>query len=72
MYDFKDKVVWITGASSGIGESMTYLLSKLGAKIILSARNGEKLNIIAGNCKNSKEHLVLKLDLENNKNLDPA
>jgi len=71
MYNFNDKVVWITGASSGIGENMAYLFSKLGAKIILSARNEEKLNIIAGNCNNSKDHLVLKLDLENNQNLDP-
>ncbi len=42
--NFKDKVVWITGASSGIGEALANELNNLGAKLILSARNEEKLN----------------------------
>ena len=35
---FKDKVIWITGASSGIGESLVYELEKHGAKLIISCR----------------------------------
>eukprot|EP00731_Ephydatia_muelleri_P021956 Em0014g547a len=37
------KVVWITGASSGIGEALSYELSSLDVKLILSARSEDKL-----------------------------
>lgn len=42
----KDKVVVITGASSGIGEAMARLYSKMGAKVVLGARNEEKLSLL--------------------------
>ncbi len=41
--DIKDKVIIITGASSGIGEATALKLSKEGAKVVLSARRKEKL-----------------------------
>lgn len=37
--DFNGKVVWVTGSSSGIGEYLAYEFNKLGAHIIISARN---------------------------------
>ena len=37
--NFKNKVVWITGASSGLGEAMAKLFNELGAQLILSSRN---------------------------------
>ena len=40
------KVVVITGASSGIGEAMARLYSKMGAKVVLGARNEEKLSLL--------------------------
>lgn len=40
------KVVVITGASSGIGEAMARLYSKMGAKVVLGARNKERLAFI--------------------------
>ena len=43
----KDKVVIITGASSGIGEATAKLLASKGAKIVLGARREEKLKQIA-------------------------
>ena len=43
----KGKVVVITGASSGIGEAMARLYSKMGAKVVLGARNEEKLSLLA-------------------------
>jgi NADP-dependent 3-hydroxy acid dehydrogenase YdfG len=42
------KVVAITGASSGIGEATASLLAKCGAKLVLGARNPDKLNAAAG------------------------
>ena len=37
MNKFKNRVVWITGASSGIGEALLYKLAEMGAKIIAVA-----------------------------------
>lgn len=69
----KNKVVWITGASSGIGEALTYKLNQLGAKLILSSRNGEALYKVKANCKgNPLDIHVLPLDLENTESLPDA
>ena len=43
----KDKVIAITGASSGIGEAMARRLSSEGAKVVLGARRQERLQVIA-------------------------
>ena len=43
----KDKVVIITGASSGIGEASAKLLAGKGAKVVLGARRQDKLKQIA-------------------------
>ena len=49
--DFKDKVVLITGASSGIGKETAIEFAKLGANIILVARRKEKLEQVANELK---------------------
>jgi len=43
----KDKIVLITGASSGIGEEMANAFAKAGASVILIARNSDKLTQLA-------------------------
>ncbi len=68
--DIRNKVIWITGASSGIGEALTYKLNALGAKLILSSRNRESLYAVKNNCTiNPLDIHVLPLDLENTDSL---
>ena len=44
-----DKIVWITGASSGIGEATALRFAKEGWKVAVSARRVELLNKLAEN-----------------------
>ncbi|SNS86032.1 Short-chain dehydrogenase [Ekhidna lutea] len=63
MTKIKDSVVWVTGASSGIGEQLAYQLAEKGAKLIISARRKEELDRVKSNCK-SETVETLSLDLE--------
>jgi short-subunit dehydrogenase len=56
------KIVWITGASSGIGEALAYELSRKNCKLILSARNVEALERVKSNCVKA-EVAILAFDL---------
>ena len=47
MNAFKDNVVIITGASTGIGEELAYRLAQQGAKLVLTARRMNELNRVA-------------------------
>ncbi len=47
MSEFQDKVIVITGASSGIGEATARLFAEKGAKVVLAARRAEKGQEIA-------------------------
>ncbi|EDM76369.1 oxidoreductase [Plesiocystis pacifica SIR-1] len=69
---FSGKVVWITGASSGIGEALAIELAKRGASLILSARREAQLEAVRGRCERAREHLVLPLDLTETESLAPA
>jgi short-subunit dehydrogenase len=60
---FHQKVVWITGASSGIGEELARQLDRAGAQLILSARNVDKLNELKESLQHKEQHLVVQVDL---------
>jgi len=58
------KIIWITGASSGIGEALALKWAAPGIQLVLSGRNRKQLGIVAENCKNlGAEVLVLAFDL---------
>ena len=61
MADFADKVVWITGASSGIGEALAKAFAAEGASVILSGRRVEALQAVAGQL--DGESLVLPFEV---------
>ncbi len=50
MSEFKNKVVWITGASSGIGEALAYEVARQQATLILSARRIQELERVKAKC----------------------
>lgn len=62
MSAINNKVVWITGASSGIGEALAYELASKNCKLILSARNITMLEIVKSKC-SSTEVIILPFDL---------
>ncbi len=50
MANITGKVIWLTGASSGIGEALAYALARKKVKLILSARSKDELERVKGNC----------------------
>jgi dehydrogenase/reductase SDR family protein 7B len=70
MVHFENKVVWITGASSGIGMELALLLASIDARVVLSARNESLLNANKLKLKEPDRHFVLPLDLENSDSFD--
>lgn len=67
---YKNKVIWITGASSGIGEALAYAFAKRGAKLILSSRRKEALEEVKANCQENQDNIhILTLDLTETESL---
>lgn len=57
------KTIWITGASSGIGEALSYDLSAKDCNLIISSRKEEELQRVKGQCKNPNKVRIIPLDL---------
>ncbi|HPI92215.1 MAG TPA: SDR family oxidoreductase [Deltaproteobacteria bacterium] len=68
---YRDKVVWITGASSGIGEALAYAFAERGAHLILSARNEQRLMEVKSRCASPENHDAVTLDLEHSDAFEP-
>ncbi len=66
------KVIWITGASSGIGEALAKELSARGALLVLSARREAELRRVQASCQRADKHLVLPLDILDTDSFGPA
>ncbi len=58
------KTVWITGASSGIGEALAYALDKQNCKLILSSRREKELLKVQSHCSHKENIKIIPLDLQ--------
>ena len=59
------KIIWITGASSGIGEALVYALDSKNCRLIISSRKEEELQRVKTNCTHLKNIKIISLDLAN-------
>lgn len=62
--DFSNKVVIVTGASSGIGAGAAEYFSQLGAKVVITGRNDQKLSETAKKCKGEVLKLISDMNVE--------
>ena len=62
-FSLENKVIIVTGASSGIGAQCAIDCSKMGARVVLVARNEEGLKQILEQCEEPSRHIILPLDL---------
>jgi len=67
--DFRDRSIWITGASSGIGEALARAFHQAGAKLILSARREDELRRVQAACGGEPNTRVLPLDVSDAQSL---
>ena len=66
---YRNKRIWITGASSGIGEALAYAFAAEGAHIIISARRVEELERVMGGCDGAASVQIVPLDLQDYKSI---
>lgn len=75
-FEFADAVVWITGASSGIGAALAREMGRRGARLVLSARRESQLQTVRAQCVDAgvaeAAILVLPLDVEQHDHMPAA
>jgi dehydrogenase/reductase SDR family protein 7B len=69
MRQFQNEVVWITGASSGIGEAVAKAFNAEGAVVIISSRRREELERVKASCLDSDKVHIFPLDLTNGESI---
>lgn len=68
-FSLENKVIIVTGASSGIGAQCAIDCSKMGARVVLVARNEERLKQTLEQCEEPSRHMILPLDLSSSDGL---
>ena len=71
LVDFQEKVVLVSGASSGIGRAIAVMLGSQGARLILVGRNLDKLRRTSETLK-GVDYRMVKLDLSKTEDIMPA
>lgn len=69
-FSLEDKVILVTGASSGIGRAIAVECSKMGARVIITARSQERLNETLELMEQEKSHQVIVADLLKKEDLE--
>ena len=69
----RNRTIWITGASSGIGEALAHQLAEAGNRLIISGRNRDALERVKSELAKSEQEVELvELDLENSQSISEA
>lgn len=68
-FSLKNKTILVVGASSGIGQSIAIEISKMGAKVIISARNEDKLKTTL-TMMEGDEHQIIPADITSQSELE--
>lgn len=61
--DLNNQVVWITGASSGLGKALAAECAARGAQVVLTARRYDELEAVRQTLPHPERHLSIKLDI---------
>ena len=62
MFSLKNKTVFLTGSTGGIGKEIAFQMSSLGAKLLLTGTNEEKLKDLSSKLPNQNDYIVSNLD----------
>lgn len=70
-FSLKDKTILVTGASSGIGRATALECSKLGATVVITGRNEERLQEVFDSLDRQfgQEHIIIAADLANDEGI---
>ncbi len=72
MDNLQGKVVWITGASSGVGKALAYECAAQGAQVILTARRYEELENVRLSLPESEQHVSIAADITDDAQVEAA
>ncbi len=69
-FSLENKTILVTGASSGIGRAIAIECSKMGASVIITGRNEERLKETYSQMNHYGNHIIIKADLKFNEQID--